>query len=147
MTDAPLSRGPGLLLVSHGNLAAELLDAAARILGTAEVDAVPVCVGWETESAAAKEQIRKPLRKLLEERGQVLVLTDLFGGTPTNLSMTFYESGKVEILTGVNLPMVIKAVVSLPERPTLADLVAGLREKGQSAIVSVSEVMSEGSGR
>lgn len=147
MSDAPQKGGPGLLLVSHGNLAAELLDAAGRILGSGEVDAVPVCVDWETESAPAKDQIRKALRKLLDERGQVLVLTDLFGGTPTNLSMTFYQSGTVEILTGVNLPMVIKALMTIPERPSLPDLVAGLREKGQSAIVSVSEVMSEGAGR
>ena len=146
MSSAPKKSGVGLLLVSHGNLAAEFLDSAERILGAGESKAVPVCVDWETESAAAKEQIRKALRKLQEDNAQILILTDLFGGTPTNLSMTFYQAGTVEILTGANLPMVIKALMSLTEGPSLADLLATLKEKGQSAIVSVSEVLNPPEG-
>lgn len=146
MSSTPKKSGVGLLLVSHGNLAAEFLDAAGRILGDQESQAVPVCVDWATESAAAKEQIRKALRKLQEDNAQILILTDLFGGTPTNLSMTFYQAGTVEILTGANLPMVIKALMSLEEGPSLADLLATLKEKGQSAIVSVSEVLNPPEG-
>jgi mannose PTS system EIIA component len=146
MSDRNPKERLGLLLVSHGKLADELLDAAMKILGISETEAVSVCVDWTTESSAAKEQIRKALRKIMEDHGQVLILTDLFGGTPTNLSMTFYQAGSVEILTGANLPMVIKALISLSEEPSLTDLVALLKEKGQSAIVSVSEVMNPPEG-
>ena len=131
----------GLMVVSHGNLAIELLDAATRILGLPATDAVPVCIGWDMDAPSSKEHIKRALRKLQETRNRVLILTDLFGGTPTNLSMTFYQQGAVEILTGVNLPMLIKALTQAAAGPSLQEIVASLKEKGQSAIVSVSEVM------
>jgi PTS system mannose-specific IIA component len=76
----------------------------------------------------------------------VLILTDLFGGTPTNLAMTFYEAGKVEILTGVNLPMLIKAILLRRDGSALIDSLTVLREKGQTAMVSASEVLTPDGG-
>ncbi len=135
-----------ILVVSHGGLAKEFLDAAMRILGEEDASIVPLCVDWTADSATAKEQIRKALRKAQEGGAGVLILTDLFGGTPTNLAMTFFQPGKVEILTGMNLPMLIKAILLRKEGTSLAAAVPILREKGQSAIVSVSEALDAGEG-
>jgi PTS system mannose-specific IIA component len=135
-----------ILVVSHGGLAKEFLDSAMRILGEEDTSIVPLCVEWTADSATAKEQIRKALRKAQEGGGGVLILTDLFGGTPTNLAMTFFQPGKVEILTGMNLPMLIKAILLRKEGTSLVAAVPILREKGQSAIVSVSEALDSGEG-
>lgn len=138
-----------ILVVSHGGLAKEFVEAALHILGEEDPGVTPLCVEWTVDSATAKEQIRKALRKLQEGSKGVLVLTDLFGGTPTNLAMTFFQPGKVEILTGMNLPMLIKAILLRKSGATLTDSVPILREKGQSAIVSVSEALdqdAEGAG-
>jgi PTS system mannose-specific IIA component len=136
----------GILVVSHGGLAREFVDAAFRILGEEDAAVVPLCVEWTLDSATAKENIRKALRKLQEGDRGVLILTDLFGGTPTNLAMTFYQAGKVEILTGMNLPMLIKAILVRKSETSLEESVTILREKGQSAIVSVSEALSPEEG-
>jgi len=132
----------GLLVVTHGGLAREFLHAASKIFEETSPHALPLCIEWNIDSAEAKEQIRRALRKLQASTPNVLILTDLFGGTPTNLSMTFYQPGKVEILTGVNLPMLIKALMLAKGEIPLPDVVQMLKEKGQGAIVSVSEVMN-----
>lgn len=136
----------GILVVSHGGLAKEFVEAAFRILGEEDPAVVPLCVDWTVESSVAKEAIRKGLKELQKANAGVLILTDLFGGTPTNLAMTFYQAGKVEILTGMNLPMLIKAVLLAKEGATLAEALPVIREKGQSAIVSVSEALDTGEG-
>jgi PTS system mannose-specific IIA component len=136
----------GILVVSHGGLAREFVDAAFKILGEEDPAVVPLCVEWTVESSAAKEQIRKAIRKLQESNDQVLILTDLFGGTPTNLAMTFYQPNAVEILTGLNLPMLIKAILERKAGTPTSEVVGILREKGQSAIVSVSEALNPAEG-
>lgn len=131
----------GILVVSHGGLANGLVDSAFRILGE-KVDGVhPVCIDWGLESQEAGQLIAAGIKEMKKKRERILILTDLFGGTPTNLAMTFYEPGEIEILTGVNLPMLIKAIMTVKKETGLADLVGMLREKGQKAIVSVSEAM------
>lgn len=131
----------GILVVSHGGLANELVDSAFRILGE-KVDGVhPVCIDWGLESQEAGQLIAAGIKEMEKKSERILILTDLFGGTPTNLAMTFYEPGEIEILTGVNLPMLIKAIMTVKKEAGLADLVGMLREKGQKAIVSVSEAM------
>jgi len=132
----------GLMLVTHGGLAEEFLKAAANILGEDQTRAVPLSIEWNLESTRAKDLIRRKLKEIQRENDQVLILTDLFGGTPTNLSMTFFEPGKVEILTGTNLPMFIKALMLMKGDMPLEELVATLKAKGQGAIVAVSEVMN-----
>ena len=132
----------GLLVVTHGGLAEEFLSSAPKIFEENAPYAIPLCIEWNIDTGKAKEQIRKALKKLQETTPNVLILTDLFGGTPTNLSMTFYKPGTVEILTGVNLPMLIKALMLAKGDIPLQDIVQMLKEKGQGAIVSVSEVMS-----
>ena len=138
----------GILVLTHGSLGKEFLDAAFRILGQEDPSVASLCIEWDQDSASAQEKLRKTLKKLQESHDTVLILTDLFGGTPTNLAMTFYKAGKVEILTGMNLPMLIKAILMRKSDTPLLEALAMLREKGQSAIVSVSEALgqSEGAG-
>ncbi len=94
----------GILVVTHGSVAEELVNAARNIVG--ELPAIAaVSIGWGEDPAAAKAAIERGLAAV---GGSALVLTDMFGGTPTNLSLPFL-SEHVEIVTGVNLPMVIKA--------------------------------------
>jgi PTS system mannose-specific IIA component len=135
-----------ILVISHGGLAKEFVDAALHILGEEDPGVLPLCVDWSVDSATAKDQIRKALRKAQDGKEGVLILTDLFGGTPTNLAMTLFQKGKVEILTGMNLPMLIKAILLRKEGVGLQEAVPILREKGQSAIVSVSEALDSGEG-
>jgi PTS system mannose-specific IIA component len=126
----------GIVVVTHGRLAEELVSAARQIVG--EVPAiVAVCLGWGDDVAAAKEAIARGLAEAGEE---TLVLTDMFGGTPTNLSLPFL-SEKIEIVTGVSLPMLIKAV-SQREGP-LAELARAVRDQGKGAIYVASEILEK----
>jgi mannose PTS system EIIA component len=126
----------GILVVTHGQLAEELVNAARQIVG--EVPAIfAVSLGWGDDVAAARQAIE---RGLAEAGGEALVLTDMFGGTPTNLSLPFL-SEKVEIVTGVSLPMLIKAV-SQREGP-LAEVARAVRDQGKGAIYVASEILEK----
>jgi PTS system mannose-specific IIA component len=126
----------GIVVVTHGRLAEELVSAARQIVG--EVPAIrAVCLGWGDDVAAAKDAIARGLAEAGEE---ALVLTDMFGGTPTNLSLPFL-SEKVEIVTGVSLPMLIKAI-SQRDGP-LAEVARAVRDQGKGAIYVASEILEK----
>jgi mannose PTS system EIIA component len=126
----------GIVVVTHGRLAEELVSAARQIVG--EVPAIgSVCLGWGDDVAAARDAIA---RGLAEAGDEALVLTDMFGGTPTNLSLPFL-SEKVEIVTGVSLPMLIKAI-SQREGP-LAEVARAVRDQGKGAIYVASEILEK----
>ena len=126
----------GIVVVTHGRLAEELVSAARQIVG--EVPAiVAVSLGWGDDVGAANVAIARGLAEAGEE---ALVLTDMFGGTPTNLSLPFL-SEKVEIVTGVSLPMLIKAV-SQREGP-LAEVARAVRDQGKGAIYVASEILEK----
>src|ERR1700680_5015748 len=96
----------GGLIVTHGRLAIELLNAAETIVGEIHhFAAVSLC--WHDDVDTVSGMIQKALERVSSPDG-VLILTDMFGGTPTNIASTFLDDGKVEIVTGVNLPMLIK---------------------------------------
>lgn len=121
----------GLLIVTHCNLGRELLNAAEFILGGIEaVDAVPVTApsGCEELRKAIKEKVNR-----LNQGQGVLILTDMFGGTPSNLSLSFLKDGSVEVLTGVNLPMII-AIVQNRKQMKLNELAEMAREAGKGGI-------------
>jgi PTS system mannose-specific IIA component len=100
----------GIVVVTHGRLAEELVNAARTIVG--EIAAIAaVSIGWSDDMAEARAAIERAMAEV--GGGEVLLLTDMFGGTPTNVSLPFL-SPRVEIVTGVNLPMLIK-LVSLRE--------------------------------
>src|SRR5215510_1911236 len=107
----------GGLIVTHGRLAIELLNAAEMIVGEMH-HITAVSLGWHDDVGMATNMIEKALERVKGPDG-VLILTDMFGGTPTNISSTFLDLDKVEVVTGVNLPMVIKSA-QIDKSQTLA---------------------------
>ena len=98
----------GGVILSHGQMANELLAAAETVLGAID-HIVAVSIGWHDDVEIARAELERAISAV--ERGKgVLLLTDLFGGTTTNIAAMFHTAGKIEILTGVNLPMVVKLV-------------------------------------
>jgi mannose PTS system EIIA component len=129
----------GVVVVTHGQLATELLNAAEAIVGDLPRFAA-VSIGWHDDTDDAREEIRQAIARVQDERG-VLLLTDMFGGTPTNMGLSFVEPDRVEVVTGVNLPMLIKlASLRSPERELLA-VARELRETGRNAIHVASDLL------
>ena len=127
----------GIVVVTHGQLAAELVNAARQIVGDIPRIAA-VSIGWADDMTAAQEAIARALAEVGE--GGVLVLTDMFGGTPTNVMLPFL-SDRVEIVTGVNLPMLIK-LTGLREGDLL-EVARVVRDQGKGAIYVASEVLEK----
>ena len=133
----------GVVVVTHGQLAAELVNAAEAIVGDLPRFAA-VSIGWHDDTDDAREEIRQAIARLQDDSG-VLVLTDMFGGTPTNLGLSFVEPDRVEVVTGVNLPMLIKLASLRPAHPELLAVARELRETGRNAIHVASDLLrSEG---
>ena len=131
---------PGLLVVTHGRLAEELVHAAQTIVGAHEAFEA-VTIGWHDDPGEARGRIEGAIRRV-DRGGGVLVLTDMFGGTPTNLALSFLEPGRVEVITGVNLPMLIK-LATLAESKSLEDLAAFIKQYGQRNISVASELLPD----
>jgi PTS system mannose-specific IIA component len=128
----------GVVVVTHGQLATELLNAAEAIVGDLPHFAA-VSIGWHDDMDDAREEIRQAIARLQGEGG-VLLLTDMFGGTPTNLGLSFVEPDRVEVVTGVNLPMLIK-LTSLRSSQDLLAVARELRETGRNAIHVASDLL------
>ena len=131
----------GGVVVTHGNLATELVNAAETIISEDIRHITAVSIGWHDDVETARELIGKAIERVNEGAG-VLVLTDMFGGTPTNLACTFL-SDVVEVVTGVNLPMIIRLAAQQPEE-TLAVIARDVREQGRKTIYLASEVLVPG---
>jgi mannose PTS system EIIA component len=121
----------GGIIVSHGKLAEELLNALTIILGEA-VNIEAISIGWYDDVEESKRKINKSLKRVDQKNG-VLIFTDMFGGTPSNLSFSFMKDGQVEIITGVNLPMLIK-FVSLQRSNNLKEVAKKVVEQGKKNI-------------
>ena len=130
----------GLLVVSHGELAGELVKATRRIVGDLEA-LEAISIGWNDAVDASGRRIEEAVRRLDRGHG-VLLLTDMFGGTPTNLALSLLQEGKVEIVTGVNLPMLIKAT-TLGEESDLGQAAALVADQGMGAIQVASHFLKE----
>ena len=128
----------GVVVVTHGQLAAELVNAAETIVGTLP-QFTAVSIGWHDDVDVAREAIARAIAKVDRGRG-VLLLTDMFGGTPSNLGLTFLEDGRLEVITGVNLPMLIK-LARLPGDRDLRALAREMCEDGRAAIRVASELL------
>ncbi len=128
----------GLLVVTHGGLAEELVCAARRIVPSPEPMA-SVALDWDEDPQQIQERIAEALEVFDAEA--VIIATDMLGGTPANLAMTFLEQGRVEVVTGVNLPMVIKFSNRTREL-TLDELARTLAEKGRSHITVAGEILA-----
>ena len=127
----------GVVVVTHGQLATELLNAAETIVGDLPRFAA-VSIGWHEDTEDARAEIVQAIARLTQDDG-VLILTDMFGGTPSNLAMTFL-SDRVEVITGVNLPMLIK-LADLGQRANLLSAAREIREQGKAAIWVASDLL------
>ena len=129
----------GVVVVTHGQLATELVNAAETIVGDLP-NFTAVSIGWHEDVQDARDAIAAAIERV-RQPGGVLLATDMFGGTPSNLGITFLEQDRIEIITGVNLPMLIKAA-SVKEGQSLTDLARLLREHGRNAIWVASDLLS-----
>ena len=128
----------GIVVVTHGQLATELLHAAETIVGELPRFAA-VSIGWHEDASDAREEIAQAVARVQQGDG-VLVLTDMFGGTPSNLAMSFLGGDHVEVVTGVNLPMLIK-LAGLRTQASLVDAAREIREHGRNAIWVASDLL------
>ena len=128
----------GVVVVTHGQLATELLNAAETIVGDLPRFAA-VSIGWHDDTEDARAEIEQAIARV-EEGAGVLILTDMFGGTASNLAMSCLSPGKVEVITGVNLPMLIK-LANLPEQSDLLASARDMREHGRNAIWVASDLL------
>jgi PTS system mannose-specific IIA component len=129
----------GGVIVSHGKLAEELLNAVIIILGEApNIEAISI--GWYDDVEESKKKIRQSLKKVDQKNG-VIIFTDMFGGTPSNLSFSFLAENKVEIITGVNMPMLIK-FVSLQRNNNLKEVAKKVADQGKKNIHLVSSLLN-----
>ena len=131
----------GIVVVTHGQLARELVSSAEMIVGEIP-NVTAVSIGWHDSPDDAQKEIREAIARV-EKGGGTVLLTDMFGGTPTNLSLPFLEKDKVEVVTGVNLPMLIK-LVNLREQGS-SDLLEVARQtcsQGKESIYQASDLLS-----
>jgi len=128
----------GVVVVTHGQLATELVNAAEMIVGDLP-QFTAVSIGWHDDVNDARGDIAQAIERVQGSEG-VLLLTDMFGGTPSNLGMTFLETDRLEVITGVNLPMLIK-LAGLRESSNLLAVAKEMREHGRNAIWVASDLL------
>ncbi|MFW6131760.1 MAG: PTS sugar transporter subunit IIA [Candidatus Aminicenantaceae bacterium] len=129
----------GGVIVSHGKLAEELLNALNIILGEVE-NLEAISIGWYDDVEESKRKINSSLKRVNKKNGAV-IFTDMFGGTPSNLSFSFLENNHVEIITGVNLPMLIK-FVSLQRSNNIKEVTRKVVEQGKKNIHLASALLN-----
>jgi mannose PTS system EIIA component len=127
------------VIITHGQLANELLAAAEIIIGELR-HVTSVSIGWHDDVDAARDEIERAINRVSMGKG-VLLLTDMFGGTPTNLASMFLKEGEVEVVTGVNLPMVIK-VASQSGGESLIEVARTIRDYGKEGIYLAGDLLS-----
>jgi mannose PTS system EIIA component len=127
------------VIVTHGNLAGELLAAAEMIVGPVSHIAA-VSIGWHDDVDAARDEVQRAITRV-SKGGEVLLLTDMFGGTPTNIASMFLEEGVVEVITGVNLPMVIK-LASDAGQESLAEVARRICDLGRQGIYMAGALLA-----
>ena len=130
----------GLVLVTHGRLAIEFVTAMEHVVGP-QTAIEAICIGPEDDMEARRADIATAIAKV-ESGSGVIVLTDLFGGTPSNLAISLMEVGRVEVIAGINLPMLIR-LESARRRMKVVEAVAAAREAGRKYISVASEVLGE----
>jgi PTS system mannose-specific IIA component len=133
----------GMVLVTHGRLAAEFIAALEHVVGP-QANVAAVCIGPEDDMEQRRQEILRSVAEVDTGNGVVL-LTDMFGGTPSNLAISVMDRGKVEVIAGVNLPMLIK-LASLRQTERLPDAVRGAQEAGRKYINVASQLLADARG-
>ena len=130
----------GLVLVTHGRLASEFIVAMEHVVGP-QRQIEGICIGPEDDMEERRSQIAAAIRSVDQGDG-VIMLTDLFGGTPSNLAISLMKSDKIEVIAGVNLPMLIRLDGARKTMDVRA-AVAAAREAGRKYISVASEILGE----
>ena len=129
----------GIIIVTHGNLGATLLETAARITGDRIADTASVSIGPNDDSEKVRREIVSSI-KLVQRGTGILIFTDMFGGTPSNLSYSFLEAAHLEVISGVNLPMLIKAL-SIRKTSPLAEAARTIEAYGKKSVTLASGIL------
>lgn len=130
----------GLVLVTHGKLASEFVTAMEHVVGPQQAIAA-ICIGPEDDMEARRADIATAV-KAVDDGSGVILLTDLFGGTPSNLAISLMEPGRIEVIAGINLPMLIR-LEGARKMMKVTQAVAAAREAGRKYISVASEVLGE----
>lgn len=130
---------PGILIVTHPDLGTSLLHTLELVLDRPADRVASLTIDIRENPDLLRKKIQDAIRKVRSEKG-VLIFTDMFGGTPSNLSYSFLEEGVVEVISGVNLPILLKAVTSR-ERMELGELAASLVASGRKSISLASDIL------
>ncbi len=129
----------GILLVTHANLGSALIETAELILEGSQENIGFVSINIKENPDSLRKKIKKGISKVKTDKG-ILILTDMFGGTPSNLSYSFLEEGIVEVISGVNLPILLKAINSR-KKMDMATLTSSLIETGKRSISLASGIL------
>ncbi|CCK80366.1 PTS sugar transporter subunit IIA [Desulfobacula toluolica] len=129
----------GILLVTHANLGSSLVETVEFILGSKQDNLFSVSINILEDPDSLRKKIKKGISKVITDNG-VIIFTDMFGGTPSNLSYAFLEEGRVEVISGVNLPILLKAVKSR-SKMDMEKLTSSLIEHGKKSISLASEIL------
>jgi|TARA_Y200000002_G_C22599107_1_gene628720 PTS system mannose-specific IIA component len=138
MTDDTSKDMIGVVLVTHGNLATELVKVMEHVVGPQD-QLTTITIDPDDDMEKRREDILNSVQFVDKGLG-VIILTDMFGGTPSNLAISIMEQAKIDIIAGVNLPMLIK-LASVRSTETISDAVAQAREAGQKYIMVASQVL------
>ena len=130
----------GLILVTHGKLAEEFVNAMEHVVGRQEAVAT-ICIGPNDDVERRRKEIAEAIR-LVDSGSGAIILTDLFGGTPSNLAISLMQSGKVEVIAGINLPMLIRLAGARKSGNVHACAVAA-RDAGRNYITIASEFLGQ----
>jgi len=144
MTDTPKGKLPadsliGGVIVTHGHLASEFVAAAEMILGPLP-HVTPASIDWHDDIDVARAELERAIVRVSQGRG-VLLLTDMFGGAPTDIASMFLDKPDIEVVTGVNLPMILKLADQSPN-DSLADVSRRIREAGHEGIHVAGELLA-----
>jgi PTS system mannose-specific IIA component len=134
----------GGVIITHGQLANELVAAAEAVVGDL-THIRAVSIGWHDDVEIAKQEISRAISEVECGLG-VLLLTDMFGGTPTNIAAMFLDDGKIEVVTGVNLPMVIK-LATATAGSSLSELARTVQDQGKESISIAGDLLVPRKGR
>ncbi|RLB89843.1 MAG: PTS fructose transporter subunit IIA [Deltaproteobacteria bacterium] len=129
----------GILVVTHANLASTLIETLEFILGKEQENLLPISIDIKEDPDKLRKKIKQGISKVMSDNG-VLIFTDMFGGTPSNLAYSFLEEGKIEVISGVNLPLLLKAVTAR-KKMNMEALTASLIEHGRRSISLASGIL------
>lgn len=130
----------GLIIVTHGALADEFIQAMQHVVGR-QSDVMAICIGPNDDMEKRRKEIADAIRRVDSGKG-VIVLTDLFGGTPSNLAISLMQAGRVEVIAGINLPMLIR-LAKARDTMSVRDATIAARDAGRNYITVASEFLGQ----